>query len=100
MGQLIEIDDARVVDTTMIVSTNRSLTGTDGEGYNAAEDAADVDTFGAMAAAELFASDGDLSRVYVESNVLVITRSAGWDDGATASAQKVIEDFFLFYRDA
>ena len=100
MGQRIAIDDARVVDNTMIVSTNRSLTGTDGEGYNAAGETTDVDTFGAKAAAELFASDGDVSRVYVESNVLVITRSADWDSGTTASAQKVIEDFFLFYPDA
>jgi len=100
VGQRIEIDDARVVDSSLIVSTNRSLTGTDGEGYDAADDTTDVDTFGAKASAELFSSDEGISRIYVESNVLVITRSDGWDDATAASAQKVIEDFFLFYPGA
>lgn len=100
MGQRIEIDDTRVVDDSVIVSTNRSLTGTDGEGYDAAEDTNDVDTFGAKAAAELFASDHNLSRVYVASNVVVITRMGGWDEETAASAKQVIEDFFLFYPDA
>lgn len=100
MGQRIEIDGARVVDDSVIVSTNRSLTGTDGEGYDAAADTEDVDTFGAKVAAELFASDNSLARVFVESNVVVLTRTGGWDDTAVASARTVIEDFFLFYPEA
>ena len=97
MGQRIEIDDARVVDDTLIVSTNRSLTGTDGEGFDTVEDTEAVDTFGAQAAAELFGSDDAVARVYVASNVLVISRTGGWDDQSAISAQKVIEEFFLFY---
>lgn len=100
MGQRIEIDDARVVDGSVIISTNRSLTGTDGEGYNAAEETDGVDTFGAKVAVELFASDDGVSRVFVESNVAVITRTGGWDEGTVASATKVIADFFLFYPEA
>ena len=97
MGQRIEIDDARVVDDTLIVSTNRSLTGTDGEGFDTVEDTEAFDTFGAQAAAELFGSDDAVARVYVASNVLVISRTGGWDDQSATSAQKVIEEFFLFY---
>lgn len=97
MGQRIEIDDARVVDDSLIVSTNRSLTGTDGEGYNTVADTDGVDTFAAKAAAELLSSDEELARVYVASNVLVVHRTGGWDDASTASTQKLIEEFFLFY---
>lgn len=100
MGQRIEIDDVRVVDDSVIISTNRSLTGTDGEGYDAAQETDGVDTFGAKVAAELFASDGTVSRVFVESNVAVVARTGGWDEGAVASTKKVIEDFFLFYPEA
>lgn len=100
MGQRIEIDGARVVDDSVIVSTNRSLTGTDSEGYDTAAETEGVDTFGAKVAAELFASDDSLTRVFVESNVVVLARGGGWDDTNVASATKVIEDFFLFYPEA
>lgn len=100
MGQRIEIDSTVVVDDSVIVSTNRSITGTDGEGYDSAEEAADGTTFPAKLAADLFASDDALTRVYVSSNVAVVTRGGGWPDDAVASASQVIEEFFLFYPDA
>ncbi len=100
MGQRIEIDSTVVVDDSLIVSTNRSITGTDGEGFDSAEEAADGSTFPAKFAVDLFASDDALTRVYVSSNVAVIKRDGGWDDDSVASGSKVIEEFFLFYPDA
>lgn len=100
MGQRIEIDETRMVDDSMIVSTDRNFTGTDGEGYESADNAEGVDTFGAKAAGELFASDESITRVYVSSNVFVIRRDGGWTDDATTSVRRVIEEFFLFYPDA
>lgn len=97
MGQRIEVDSTTVIDDTAVFATNRSLTGTDGEGFTSREEASSLGTFPAKLASELFEADDSLTRVYVDQNVLVVGRSAGWDNAATASTEKLIEDFFLFY---
>ena len=97
MGQRIVIDSRRVVDDSIIISTDRSLTGTDGEGYDSVDEAAAGTTFPAKLAIELFESDDATSRVYVSQNVVVVTRSAGWDDTAADTASRIVEEFFLFY---
>ena len=100
MGQRIEIEGTRVVDDSVIVTTDRSLTGTDGEGYSTVEEAEASPTFGGGVAGRLLADDDAINRVFVSSNVLVVQRDGGWTDEATASTSKVIEEFFLFYPDA
>ena len=97
MGQLIEIEGSRVVDDSVIVTTNRSLTGTDGEGYGSADQASEVESFGAKLATDLFESDDDISRVYVTSNVVIIAREDGWSDASTDAVTDVISEFFLYY---
>lgn len=97
MGQRIEIESSTVVDDSVIVTTNRSLTGADGEGYSSSEHASDGSTFGAKLATDLFESDGGINRVYVASNVVVIQRVRQWKPKAIASASDVIKDFFLYY---
>ena len=97
MGQRIEIESTRVIDDSIVVTTNRSLTGTDGEGFEAFEATEGVDTFGAKLAAELFEADESLARIWVNSNVIVVKRRDGWDDSSSSTVSKVIEDFFLFY---
>lgn len=97
MGQRIEVVDTKVIDDSIIVTTNRSLTSADGEGYSSAQQAAEESTFGAKLAWDLFESDDAISRVYVASNVLVLQRDGGWPDGRRASTSSVIEEFFLYY---
>ena len=97
MGQRIEIDSTRVIDDSLLISTNRSFTGTDGEGFGSSEDAAAGTTFPAKLAVDLFEADDAIRRVYVSQNVVVITRRDGWTTDATASASAVVGEFFLFY---
>ncbi|MGI9584831.1 MAG: hypothetical protein ACR2N7_04510 [Acidimicrobiia bacterium] len=97
MGQRIVIDNTVVVDDSIIVSTDRSLTGTDGEGFASAAEAGEATTFGGKIAVDLFESDDAIERVFVSSNVIVAKRSSGWDESASATTEKVIEEFFLFY---
>lgn len=97
MGQRIEIDGQRVVGDSLIVSTNRSFTGTDGEGFGSLEAATDSSTFPARLATDLFESDDRLTRVFVHQNMVVATRSGGWDTEAANAASKVVGEFFLFY---
>ncbi|MEN8041073.1 MAG: hypothetical protein ABFR95_06175 [Actinomycetota bacterium] len=97
MGQRIDIEDSRVVDDSVIVTTNRTLTGADGEGFASSEEASAGDTFGAGLASDLFESDERVDRVYVASNVVTIRRNDGWDDSAVGSVSEVISDFLLHY---
>jgi hypothetical protein len=99
VGQRIVIEGKTVVDNAAVFATNRSFTGTDGEGFANAEEAGASGTFPAQLAAELFEADTDLSRVYIDQNALVLERASGWSDDAVVATSKVIEDFFLFYPD-
>jgi hypothetical protein len=100
VGQRIEIDGTTVVDGSVVFTTNRSLTGTTGEGYGSAEVAGEAGTFAGEVAAELFEADSSLDRVYVDQNALVVTKDGVWDADAVASLSSVIEDFFLYYPQA
>ncbi len=97
MGQRIEIDGSRVVDDSIIITTGRSLTGADGEGYSTPEAAHNANTFAAKLASDLFESDNSVTRVYVASNVAVIRSDDPWDTARIGGATKVIEEFFLHY---
>ena len=97
MGQRIAISDTRSVEDSIIVTTDRSLTGTEGEGFDSLEAAEAGTTFPAKLAVELFEADAGIARVYVSQNVVVVTRSEGWGSDDRATAERVIEEFFLFY---
>lgn len=88
------------MDHSIIVSTDRSLTGTDGEGFSSATEAGEASTFGGKIASDLFEADDAIDRVFVASNVIVARRDAGWDEVSSDATQKVIEEFFLFYPEA
>ena len=98
MGQPIEIWDADVVGDILLVSTDRSFTGQDGERYTPGDGTEEGAIFPARLAARLFESDPSIDHVYVMSNVLSIRRSGGWDDDAVRVAREVVAAFFLFYE--
>lgn len=100
MGQRIEIDGTTVVDGTVVFTTNRSLTGTTGEGYASADIANEAGTFAGKVAAELFEADASLGRVYVDQNAVIISKDGTWDADSVGAASHVIEDFFLYYPQA
>ena len=100
MGQRIEIASASVVDESLVLSTNRSFTGTDGEGYDSGDEARASGTFGGKLAGELFAVDDAMLRVYVASNIVVLKREGGWPSATIEPVSHVVEKFFLFYQAA
>ena len=97
MGQTIQIRDANVVGDMLLVSTDRSLTGQDGETYTPADSITADAIFPAQLALRLFQSDPSIDHVYVMSNVLSIRRPGGWDEAGIASTRDVVASFFLFY---
>ena len=98
MGQTIQIRDADVVDDVLLVSTDRSFTGQDGESYGPGDPIGSDAIFPAQLAGRLFESDPSVDHVYVMSNVLSIRRKGGWDDSSVGAAREVVGSFFLFYE--
>ncbi len=97
MGQRIEIDGTSIVGDSVILTTNRSLTGTEGEGYGSADEAKGARSFGAKMASDLFEADPAIERVYVTSNVIIARRRGGWSQEAVDAVSRVVEEFFLYY---
>jgi hypothetical protein len=97
LGQRIEITKVSIVDDSIILTTDRSLTGTDGEGYDSVDEACDSDTFAGKLAVDLFEADDAIVRVYIASNVVVIKRRGGWPPEASKATSRVVEEFFLYY---
>lgn len=97
VGQRITVHGARIIDDSVVIDTDRSLTGTDGESFATLEGARSETSFPARLAVDLFESDGSLTRVFVAQNVVIAARSGGWSDETVASTSTVIEEFLLFY---
>lgn len=97
MGQPIQVA-ARAIDEVGVFDTDRSLTGQDGVGFGSLDEARAGPGLGAALAVRLFESDGDLSHVFVASNVVSARRSGGWSDEQLDHLAGIIGDFFVFYR--
>lgn len=98
MGQTIEINGSRAIGDVLVIDTNRSLAGQDGESYSPGYTAASS-TFPAQLAERLFEGDGAIERVHVMSNAVSLTRAGGWSDEAESVVHEVIARFFRFYPD-
>lgn len=99
MGQTIEINGMARVDRVLVIDTDRSLAGQDGEAFHGVEAARRQSTFPARLAVMLFESDDSIDNVFVMSNTVSIRRLAGWDDEAVSRAKNLVTGFFRFYGD-
>ncbi len=98
MGQTIEIHHTRRIGDVLVIDTDRSLTGQDGEAYSPGYTTGSA-TFPARLAERLFEADGAIDRVHVMSNAVTIRRTGGWTEGAAQAAAETVADFFVFYHD-
>ena len=99
MGQTIQILETVEVGDILLVTTDRTLTGQDGESYTGPVSAAAVETFAAQVAVRLFEADPSIDYVYVMSNALSIRRRGGWSPETTDKARQTVSAFFRFYPD-
>lgn len=98
MGQTIEIVDTAVVGGVLVVDTDRTIAGQDGEGFDGVAAARGAAGFPARLAERLFAADAEIDHVFVMSNTLTVRRREGWDDASIDAVTGVVADFFRFYR--
>jgi hypothetical protein len=97
MGQSIEILKTVRLGDVILIDTDRSITGQDGESYGGITSAESVSSFPAALAARLFGSDTSIDHVFVMSNTVSVRRRGGWDDVSTAAVEQVIAGFFRYY---
>lgn len=99
MGQTIEIKSVKSIDRVLIIDTDRSLTGQDGESFTGPRLAAQGETFPAALAVRLFESDEEIDYVHVMSNAVSVRRRTDWDEPSEQSAAEVVSEFFRVYPD-
>lgn len=100
MGQTIEINRTTVIDKILMIDTDRTLAGQDGEAYGGLEAAKRSETFPGRLAVRIFEIDPDIDHVFVMSNQVSLRRFAGWSDAQTATTAEIVAEFFRVYPDA
>lgn len=99
MGQTIQILETVEVGNILMVTTDRTLTGQDGESFTGPVTAAAIDSFAARLSVRLFETDSNIDHVYVMSNALSIRGRGGWTPEAIDTTRNTIASFFRFYPD-
>jgi endonuclease/exonuclease/phosphatase family metal-dependent hydrolase len=97
VGQTIQINRTVVVDQVLVIDTDRSIAGQDGEAFSGRESARTQSTFPARLAVRLFESDEAIDHVFVMSNTVSVRRLPVWSESDVKSATQVVADFFRFY---
>jgi hypothetical protein len=100
VGQTIEILKTVRMGDVIIIDTDRSLTGQDGEAFAGPTSAGAVDSFGARLAVRLFETDASIDHVFVMSNAVSVRRRGAWEDQSVAAVEQAISRFFRFYADS
>ncbi len=98
MGQTIQINKTSVVDQMLIIDTDRTLGGQDGESFARSMPEEAVKTIPHKLAEALFGLDPGIDNVYVMSNAVSIRRPEGWDETSESAVTSEVSDFFRFYR--
>ena len=98
MGQSISVT-SKPVAGYCVFTTDRVLTGQDGERFSSADQAVGAEGFSADLASRLFAADDAVQNVFVASSEVIVGREVGWDSAAVDSASAIIKNLHRFYNE-
>lgn len=96
MGQTVVIRDSVTIGDVLLMSTDRSLTGQDGQAITPDSSREAVP---GLLADKLFGLDIGIDYFYVLQNTISIRRPGGWDPEAVARALEVTSSFLRHYPD-
>ncbi|HSJ27408.1 MAG TPA: hypothetical protein VLB67_04310 [Acidimicrobiia bacterium] len=99
MGQTIEINRTTLIGKVLMIDTDRTLAGQDGEAFGGIEAARRSTTFPGRLAVRIFEHDSGIDHVFVMSNQVSLRRFAGWDDESVAGVAGLVAEFFRVYPD-
>lgn len=102
VGQTIQINKTTVIAEMLVIDTDRSIGGQEGQGFvREADEVGGSDnepTFPAKLAVRLFGADPAIDHVFVMSNAVSVRRPSGWSNEATEVVTGVVGEFLRFYR--
>lgn len=96
MGQQIEIKSSVVLGNMLVIDTNRTLTGQNGEAYASLKDAVGP-TLPAELAGSLFSALGAVDHVFTASNSVSVRSTEAWNDAEVATANATVRNFFTYW---
>jgi hypothetical protein len=96
MGQTVVIRDLVEMGETILIDTDRSFTGQDGQTITPDDPGTAVP---AQLATELFALDLGIDHVYVLQNTISVRRPGGWDETSSQKVREAAGEFLRFYED-
>jgi hypothetical protein len=94
MGQTVLIKSTTTMEDILVIDTDRSLTGQDGQAITPDEPGHSVP---GELANRLFQLDLGIDHVYVFQNVVTVRRPGGWDEDTAGETTGVAGSFLLFY---
>lgn len=96
MGQNVEIRSSVTMGDVLMIDTDRSFTGQDGQAIGE-----DLDGEGVpgVLAERLFGLGLGIDHVYVLQNSVTVRRPGGWDEDAAATVTDTTQSFLRFYAD-
>jgi hypothetical protein len=97
MGQTVVIRDSVTIDDVLLITTDRSFTGQDGQAITPDSPREAVP---GILADKLFGPDSRIDHVYVLQNTISIRRPGGWDREAVDRALEATSSFLQYYPDA
>ncbi len=96
MGQNVEIKDTVTMGEILIVDTDRSFTGQDGQVITPGSEGTGVP---AELAGRLFDLGLDIDHVFVLQNTVTVRRSDGWDEDSAGKVTYTTHTFLRFYEE-
>lgn len=94
MGQDVQINETVEMGDILIVDTDRSFTGQDGQALVPGSEGHGVP---AVLAERLFALGLDIDHVHVLQNTITVRRPGGWDEDSTGSVTAVANTLLRYY---
>ena len=94
MGQNVEIKDTVEMGDVLIIDTDRSFTGQDGEIITPESRREGVP---GLLASRLFDLEIGIDHVFVLQNTVTVRRPGGWDEDHAGSVSDVTHTFLRFY---
>jgi hypothetical protein len=94
MGQDVVIKDLMSVGDVIVIDTDRSFTGQDGETSTPGSPA---DGVPGLLSERLFDLGLGIDHVFVQQNTVTVRRPGGWDDDATEMVAEETMTFLRFY---
>ncbi len=96
MGQDVQIRNSVVIGDVLVIDTDRSFTGQDGQaiGPDLQGDGVPV-----ILAGRLFDLDLGIDHVFILQNTVTVRRPGGWDDESSRAVTDTTHSFLRFYED-